>query len=139
MAFFLHEKGIVCWNEKMPDGFVELVAGDAPDFKKKSQLFTYFDRKDDENIYFASHIVKEDGMTKFKFDKIKINFNEYVIKNQYYETEYLEKVKSYGYDYAEKSIILLTRPTSKRKTPSKKIKIVDLDNDGNKVLLNMKV
>jgi hypothetical protein len=63
MAFFLHEKGIVRWDEKMPDGEVELVSGDAPDFKDQSQLFTFFDRKDDENIFFASHIHKKDGNT----------------------------------------------------------------------------
>ena len=68
MVFFMHEKGIFYWNEKMtPEEGLTLVKGEAD--RDKSQIYSYFDRQDDENLFIAYHTKRrEDNISEFKFD-----------------------------------------------------------------------
>ena len=137
MVFFLHEKGIFYWNENKDNTAVIPVAGPMPG-GNKAEIQPNFDRKNDENIYFASRIKKKDDVTQFQFNQIKMHFNEFTIESQFIETEYFEKIASYGYDYAENTLVLLMKSTS-RKKGTKRVKILDLDTEENKQILNMKV
>jgi hypothetical protein len=80
MAFFMHEKGIYYWHEKMKSNTeVEMVLGES-DADGRTKIYSYFDKKNDENLYIASHTLREeDGISQFRFDQIKISFNEYII------------------------------------------------------------
>lgn len=69
---------------------------------------------------------------------IQINFNEFIIENQFLEKEYFEKIASYGYDYAENTLVLLMKALQTKKA-KKRVKILDLDTDENKQILNIKV
>ena len=48
-------------------------------------------------------------------------------------------MKSFAYDYAEDTLIMLTKPVDKNSKSKLRIKIMDLDTDENKNILNMQV
>lgn len=90
----------------------------------------------DDNTIIVRDDFKLNEVDNFQLRQIEVEFSQYSVDRLYYEKQLTDTIKSFGFDYHSKILILMKAP-KRRGQKVKQVKIYDLENE--KLLWNAQV